>query len=79
MDRWKWLTERLTRRIWFRATFISVVSVGLALAASWLAPLIPYDISLKIGAEAADNILGILATSMLAVTTSSFERGCVFL
>lgn len=71
MDRWKWLTERLTRRIWFRATFISVVSVGLALAASWLAPLIPYDISLKIGAEAADNILGILATSMLAVTTFS--------
>lgn len=71
MDRWKWLTERLTRRIWFRATLISIVSVVLALAASWLAPLIPYDISLKIGADAADNILGILASSMLAVTTFS--------
>lgn len=71
MGRWKWLAERLTKRIWFRATLISLFSVALALAASWLAPLIPYDISLKIGAEAADNILAILATSMLAVTTFS--------
>lgn len=71
MDRWKWLTARLTRRIWFRATLISLVSVVLALAASWLAPLVPYDISLKVGTDAADNILGILASSMLAVTTFS--------
>lgn len=71
VDRWKWLTWRVTRKIWFRATLISLLSIVLALAASWLAPLIPYDLSLKIGAEAADNILAILATSMLAVTTFS--------
>jgi uncharacterized membrane protein len=71
MERWKWIASRLARRIWFRATVISVLSVFLALAASALAPLIPYDLSLKIGAEAVDNILTILASSMLAVATFS--------
>lgn len=71
MERWQWIASRFTRRIWFRATIISLFSIILVLAASWLAPIIPYDLSLKIGADAADNILGILASSMLAVTTFS--------
>ncbi|WP_052208295.1 DUF2254 family protein [Croceibacterium mercuriale] len=40
-----------------------------ALVAAGVAPLIPYELSLTIGGKAVDNILTILASSMLAVTT----------
>lgn len=71
MPRWQWIVKELLSRIWFRAALIALLSVALALAAAGLAPILPYDFSLKIGANAADNILTILASSMLAVTTFS--------
>lgn len=71
MAQWHVWLGRIARRIWFRAAIISVLSVVLALASAVLAPLIPYEFSLKIGSDAVDNILTILASSMLAVTTFS--------
>lgn len=71
MPRWQWVLKEMLSRIWFRAAMIAILSVVLALAAAGLAPLLPYELSLKIGANAADNILTILASSMLAVTTFS--------
>lgn len=71
MPRWRLWLRRIARRIWFRAAVISLLSVVLALASAGLAPLIPYEFSLKIGSDAVDNILTILASSMLAVTTFS--------
>lgn len=70
-SRWRWLVRLLFRRIWFRAALFSIFSVALALLAAFVAPFVPYDISTKIGSDAVDNILGILASSMLAVTTFS--------
>ncbi|WP_443025101.1 DUF2254 domain-containing protein [Sphingomonas sp. M1-B02] len=70
-SRWKWVVSLLFRRIWFRAAYFSLASVGLALLAAFVAPYIPDDIGAKIGSDAVDNILGILASSMLAVTTFS--------
>lgn len=70
-SRWRWLVSLLFRRIWFRAALFSLFSVGLALVAAVVAPFVPYDINTKIGSDAVDNILGILASSMLAVTTFS--------
>lgn len=70
-SRWQWLVRLLFRRIWFRAAMFSASAVALALLAAVVTPFIPYDISGKIGADAVDNILGILASSMLAVTTFS--------
>ncbi|MDQ3075408.1 MAG: DUF2254 domain-containing protein [Pseudomonadota bacterium] len=71
MTQWQWFVRRILRLIWFRAALISLLSIALALVSAWLAPLMPYDLSLKVGAQAADNILTILASSMLAVTTFS--------
>ena len=71
MSRWQWLWRRLTRRLWFRAALFTLLAVATALVAAVAEPFIPYDISAKIGADAVDNILGILASSMLAVTTFS--------
>lgn len=70
-SRWRWVLGLVLRQIWFRAALFSIFSVALALLAAFIAPYIPYEISTKIGSEAVDNILTILASSMLAVTTFS--------
>ncbi|WAJ29553.1 DUF2254 domain-containing protein [Antarcticirhabdus aurantiaca] len=72
-SRWYWLLRRLSRRIWVRATLFSLGGVVTALAATWLSPYIPYDLPTKIGSDAVDNILGIIASSMLTVTTFSLS------
>ncbi|MEO8618184.1 MAG: DUF2254 domain-containing protein [Sphingomicrobium sp.] len=71
MPHWQWLAGNLAKKIWFRAALISLLSVAGALMSAVLAPFIPYDLSLKIGGGAVDNVLTILASSMLAVTTFS--------
>ncbi|MDJ0389253.1 DUF2254 domain-containing protein [Roseomonas sp. E05] len=71
MSRWQWLWRRLTHRLWFRAALFTLLAVATALVASVAEPFIPYKITVTIGAQAVDNILGILASSMLAVTTFS--------
>ncbi|GLR46686.1 DUF2254 family protein [Sphingomonas astaxanthinifaciens] len=63
--------RKVGKQIGFRAALIAILTVMLALLAAVLAPLILYDLSIKIGADAVDDILTILASSMLAVTTFS--------
>ena len=72
-SRWLWHVSQITRRMWFRASLFSILAVVTALAAIVLAPFIPSDLPTKIGADAVDNILGIIASSMLAVTTFSLS------
>ena len=64
-----YLLHQLTRRIWLRASLFSIAGVLTALLAARLAPFIPDELSLTVGGKAVDNILTILASSMLAVTT----------
>lgn len=68
-----WLLSVLTRRIWFRASLFSLGAVATALVAILASPYIPAHLPTKIGADAVDNILGIIASSMLAVTTFSLN------
>lgn len=68
-----WLLSQLVRRIWVRATLFSVLAIVTALIAIVVAPFIPGDLSTRIGADAVDNILGIIASSMLTVTTFSLS------
>ncbi|MBB3950070.1 DUF2254 domain-containing protein [Aureimonas jatrophae] len=72
-SRWFWQLRRLSRRIWVRATLFSLGGVLTALAATVLSPYIPSDLPTKIGSDAVDNILGIIASSMLTVTTFSLS------
>ncbi|OOL13571.1 hypothetical protein BRY73_24760 [Ochrobactrum sp. P6BS-III] len=67
------MSSQITRRIWFRASLFSVLAIVTALLAIVLKPYIPADLSTRIGADAVDNVLGILATSMLTVTTFSLS------
>ena len=73
ISRWQWVLRRLTRRLWFRASLLSALGVITALVSAWVAPLIPAEVPGSIGSDAVDDILRILATSMLAVTTFSLS------
>ena len=71
LSRWQWLFMQFGRRLWVRVTLFSLAAVGTALLSAIIAPLIPAAVPGQVGADALDNILGILASSMLAVTTFS--------
>ncbi len=73
IERWKWFLIRISKRPWFRASLFSVLGIAAALVALAVAPYIPDDVPTKIGSDAVDNILGVLASSMLAVTTFSLS------
>ena len=68
-----WLLRRLFRQVWVRATLFSLGGVLAALLAAFAGPYIPYDPSLTLASGSVDDILTILASSMLAVTTFSLS------
>lgn len=72
-SRWRWWLLQLARRIWFRAALFAMLSIASALVAIVLSPLIPQDLSSKVGADAVGQILQILASSMLVVATFSLS------
>lgn len=72
-SRLAWRLSRLLRRIWFRSSLFSLLAVATALFAIVVEPYIPGDLRARIGADAVDNILGIIASSMLTVTTFSLS------
>ena len=71
LTRWQWLLRRLVHKLWFRVAMLSLLGIVTALVAAVAAPVIPLELSAKVGAETVDNILNILASSMLVVTSFS--------
>lgn len=70
-SRWQWLLENAVRKLWFRATLFSIFAVFTALIAPIASPRIPPHWSEIVGVDAIENVLGILASSMLTVTIFS--------
>ncbi len=68
-----WHLRLLSRKLWVRATLISLLAAAAALLSFLITPYLPEDISTEIGAESVDKILSIIASSMLAVTTFSLS------
>ncbi len=68
-----WRIRQALREIWVRAVSFAFLGVAAALAGVVLAPFIPDTFATQIGADAVDQILGILASSMLAVATFSLS------
>lgn len=71
LTKWNWLLSRLVRQLWFRATLVGLLGVAAAVAGVLADRFVPEDWDLEMGTEAVDNLLTILASSMLAVTTFS--------
>lgn len=69
---WFWLV-RFSRRLVVRASLYGLFAVAAALAAVWFAPLVPEEMSERLGGEAVEGILTALASSLLAVTTFSLS------
>jgi len=69
---WFWLV-RFSRRLLVRASLYGLFAVAAALAAVWFAPLVPEEMSERLGGEAVEGILTALASSLLAVTTFSLS------
>ncbi|WP_333715544.1 DUF2254 domain-containing protein [Pantoea eucrina] len=73
MSKTQWVLRQLTKQLWFRSSLFAVLAVITALVAIAVKPFIPASLSGLIGSEAVDEILAILASSMLAVTTFSLN------
>lgn len=71
--RWLWIAVNLSRRIWVRAALFSLLAIITALVGVAMSPYIPQDLPGKIGADAVDHVLSIIASSMLTVTTFSLS------
>lgn len=69
----KWLFRDIRQQIWFSVALYCLLGFIAAISALFLDPFIPEGVSSKIGADAVDRILGIIAASMLAVTTFSIS------
>lgn len=65
--------RRLMRKVWVPVAAYGLLGVVTSLGAGLLKPVLPDGIATKIGANAVEPILNILATSMLTVTTFSLS------
>lgn len=71
MSKWLWYYRQLQKKLWFRATLYCSMALMAVLAARVFEPLIPADLPQKVGAQAVDQILNIMASSLLTVTIFS--------
>lgn len=71
MNRWRFYWLRLTRELWVRATAYAALGVGAALLATMGARWVPDAMAERLGGESVEEILTILASSLLAVATFS--------
>ncbi|MBI1216795.1 MAG: DUF2254 domain-containing protein [Alphaproteobacteria bacterium] len=65
--------SQLTSRLWLRASVFCAIGVASALLGLIVRPYVPPELAQRVGADAVDGILEIIASSMLAVTTFSLS------
>ncbi len=73
ISNWFWVLKQTLKQVWLRVVGFALLAVLTAAAAQVVAPFVPQALSNRIGAEAVDEVLDILASSMLAVTTFSIS------
>ena len=73
LTRLRLAASKVTKRMWFPSTLYGALGIITALAGAFLKFLIPSGLAARIGADSVGNILGILAASMLTVTTFSLS------
>lgn len=72
-ERTRLALRRLMRRMRFRASVYALLGIATALLGTLAKPLIPERVAGIVGADSVGNLLTILASSMLAVTTFSLS------
>lgn len=72
-SKWQWLLKQMTRKLWVRTSLFALLAVVTALISIVLNKFIILPPEINVSNELLNNILNILATSMLAVTTFSLN------
>ncbi|MDF5305683.1 DUF2254 domain-containing protein, partial [Vibrio parahaemolyticus] len=67
-SKWQWLLKQMTRKLWVRTSLFALLAVVTALISIVLNKFITLPPTINVSNELLNNILNILATSMLAVT-----------
>jgi uncharacterized membrane protein len=73
ISRYVWYLREALKTIWVRVVSFAVLAVLAVGLARLLEPFLPEDLALKTGSEAVGTLLGVLTSSMLAVTTFSLS------
>lgn len=73
ISKWRYHIRTLLKQIWVQATLYSLLGVVAAFAAQLFGFLVPDKLAKLIGGGAVDQLLTIMASSMLAVTTFSLS------
>ncbi|AEX23184.1 DUF2254 domain-containing protein [Vibrio sp. EJY3] len=72
-SKWQWLLKQVTRKLWVRTSLFALLAVATALMSIVLNEFVVLPPAINVSSELLNNILNILATSMLAVTTFSLN------
>lgn len=73
IGKWLWTLRSVLRKLWVRVAAYAVLAVIAAIASPILSPLVPQGWADILGDDAVDQVVSILSTSMLAVTTFSLS------
>lgn len=73
MSQYAWYLRDALRKVWVRVASFAVLALLSVVLARVLSPFLTMDIALKTGSDAAEQLLNVLTTSMLAVTTFSLS------
>lgn len=71
MSYWQMVWNGIRRQLWWKTVLFGLLGVAAALVAAGVERYLPFDFPLEISREAVSNLLGIISSSMLAVTTFS--------
>lgn len=73
ISRYAWYLREFLKKVWVRVVGFAIFALLAALLARSLSPYLPPALALQTGSEAVSQLLGILTSSMLAVTTFSLS------
>ena len=74
LQQWKRLWQERHNKLWVLPALNCVLAVLLALVAAWIPPFLPADLELPvINVDTLENLLTVIASSMLAVATFSLS------
>ncbi|MGD9828945.1 MAG: DUF2254 domain-containing protein [Hyphomicrobiaceae bacterium] len=73
MSKFWWQLQQVVDQLWFRSVFLSAIAIAVAVLGLVIGPYVPVSIARTIGSESVETILGIISSSMLAVTTFSLS------
>ena len=73
ISRYAWYLREVPKKVWVRVVSFAVFAFLAAGLARVLPPYLSDDVALQTGSEAVAQLLGILTSSMLAVTTFSLS------